>query len=385
MPWKSFTNTGQQKTFDGGTALAALGAMVPIYDVTLSATAASIDIQNIPQTYAHLRLVVHGRGDTASTETGTTIRFNNDSSSNYDWQRGNWQSTTGTGTETKATTSGNIGRIAAANSTAAYSGGAVCDIPSYTGTTFNKTYTSLSSSWQSSSTASQQQDSLAGQWRSTAAINRITVLPAAGNFITGTRVTLYGMGVLAPSSPGSVLPVTYGTSLPTRPLDGQEAVLTDSLTAGTYAWRFRYNASAVSAYKWDFIGGSSVMASAAGGALGSASTYVNSSGSLFTLPRAGDYEVRFGAGLFDAATAASEQMSATVRKAGVVLPSYLGRASVNNNFMGTTGNNVGADLSASVRILGASAAEVLSIWGYGLKSGSYCQNIWICVTPVRVS
>ena len=33
-----------------------------------------------------------------------------------------------------------------------------------------------------------------GEWRSTAAINRVTVFPATGNFIAGTRLTIYGMG-----------------------------------------------------------------------------------------------------------------------------------------------------------------------------------------------
>jgi hypothetical protein len=31
-------------------------------------------------------------------------------------------------------------------------------------------------------------------WRSTAAINRITLLPSSGNFIIGTRLTIYAMG-----------------------------------------------------------------------------------------------------------------------------------------------------------------------------------------------
>jgi len=51
-------------------------------------------------------------------------------------------------------------------------------------------------------------------------------------------------------------PVTaYGTTLPASPADGQEAILVDSLTNPSYQWRFRYNASSTSAYKWEFIGG----------------------------------------------------------------------------------------------------------------------------------
>src|SRR5215471_11591990 len=42
--------------------------------------------------------------------------------------------------------------------------------------------------------------------------------------------------------------LSYGTTLPSNPVDGQEAVLVDSVTAPTYQWRFRYNAQSTSAY-----------------------------------------------------------------------------------------------------------------------------------------
>jgi hypothetical protein len=48
----------------------------------------------------------------------------------------------------------------------------------------------------------------------------------------------------------------YGTSFPGSPVDGQEHVLVDSVTAPTYIWRFRYNASFPGASKWEFVGGS---------------------------------------------------------------------------------------------------------------------------------
>jgi hypothetical protein len=48
----------------------------------------------------------------------------------------------------------------------------------------------------------------------------------------------------------------YATTLPASPVDGQEAVLVDSITNPSYQWRFRYNAGSTSPYKWEFIGGS---------------------------------------------------------------------------------------------------------------------------------
>jgi len=49
--------------------------------------------------------------------------------------------------------------------------------------------------------------------------------------------------------------VGFGIALPTSPVDGQEYILVDSLTAPTYSWRFRYVA-AKATNKWVFIGGS---------------------------------------------------------------------------------------------------------------------------------
>ena len=49
--------------------------------------------------------------------------------------------------------------------------------------------------------------------------------------------------MVAPPVPGVI---AYGTSLPTAPTDGQEAVLVDNTTNPSYQWRFRYNAGSSS-------------------------------------------------------------------------------------------------------------------------------------------
>jgi hypothetical protein len=86
------------------------------------------------------------------------------------------------------------------------------------------------------------------------------------------------------------------TSLPASPVDGQQAVLTDSLTAPTYTWRFRYNASSASPYKWEFIGGSPASEELAiQEALTTTAQWVDLAtvGPSVVLPRAGDYFVEF--------------------------------------------------------------------------------------------
>jgi hypothetical protein len=86
--------------------------------------------------------------------------------------------------------------------------------------------------------------------------------------------------------------VGLGTTLPASPYDGQEFVLTDSLTAPTYTWRFRYNAASASAYKWEFIGGSAQTARVDTSQVGSAGAVwidLTTVGPQLAVPRTGEY------------------------------------------------------------------------------------------------
>lgn len=99
-----------------------------------------------------------------------------------------------------------------------------------------------------------------------------------------------------PGPPGPATPVNYGTQLPSNPTDGQEAILVDSISNPSYTWRFRYNASSTSAYKWEFIGGADYLigASASYTTPASDTTWKDGNGPSFTLPRAGIYEYAWG-------------------------------------------------------------------------------------------
>jgi len=84
--------------------------------------------------------------------------------------------------------------------------------------------------------------------------------------------------------------VGYGTTLPGSPVDGQEAILVDSTTNPTWAWRFRYNAGSSSAYKWEYIGGTPWNVEIPGPiSLGTTGVWQNLSPFLMSVPRAGDY------------------------------------------------------------------------------------------------
>jgi hypothetical protein len=90
---------------------------------------------------------------------------------------------------------------------------------------------------------------------------------------------------------------TIATTLPGSPVDGQEAILVDSLTAPTYAWTFKYVASISDANKWLFIGGGPAVSEVAASESATNAAYIalTTAGPSFTVPRAGIYLVTIGA------------------------------------------------------------------------------------------
>jgi hypothetical protein len=96
---------------------------------------------------------------------------------------------------------------------------------------------------------------------------------------------------------GMVDPAGYGTSLPATPVDGEDFVLVDSLTAPTYSWRFRYVA-AKATNKWIFIGGSPKVAEVPTSEGTTSTSYADlaTDGPTLTIPVTGDYDIHGEAG-----------------------------------------------------------------------------------------
>ena len=89
--------------------------------------------------------------------------------------------------------------------------------------------------------------------------------------------------------------VGYGTSLPASPVNGQEHILVDNLTAPTYSWRFRFNANATGPYKWEFVGGTPLAAEALALYQSGSTAYVTpGDGPSLTIPRIGVYVFSLG-------------------------------------------------------------------------------------------
>src|SRR4029453_11072123 len=102
-----------------------------------------------------------------------------------------------------------------------------------------------------------------------------------------------------PSSQAPVAPLV--TPLPAPSYDGQEVTLVDNVALPGYTWRLRWNATDG---RWAFVGGTALRAVvAASETTSTIGAYVNlaTSGPLLTVPRAGDYAVRFGCTMIDSA------------------------------------------------------------------------------------
>ena len=126
-----------------------------------------------------------------------------------------------------------------------------------------------------------------------------TVNPADGVLLyadAGVLKVRQANGTVFTVGSGSSSAIPVGTSLPGSPVDGDEYILVDSTTAPTYSWHFRYSTGVSDANKWIFVGGSSLRVEEATVFTGtSANTNYDFTGGSITVPRAGVYEVDFGA------------------------------------------------------------------------------------------
>lgn len=164
---------------------------------------------------------------------------------------------------------------------------------------------------------------------------------------------------------------TYGTTLPASPVDTQEAILVDSLTAPTYQWRFRYNGLSTARDKWEFVGGAEWMVITEGADTATWAGYANlPNGPSLTIPRTGVYNVRVGATAGHTVAGGACYLAIT----GSVLDSFANMPSANGNTtMGRSGIwNVSAGTVAQLMVAVTAG------------TGTY-QKRYLAVTPVRVS
>jgi hypothetical protein len=150
--------------------------------------AASIDFSSIPSTYTDLVVKVSARTNTNSASNGQFLNLKlNNSTANFTYRFlfGNGSSA-GSG-------NGSTGIVAYVNPsdyTASTFGNAEIYIPNYAGNT-NK---SISIDSVNENNATSAETALwASLWSNTAAVNQVTLVPFAGNFVQYSTASLYGI------------------------------------------------------------------------------------------------------------------------------------------------------------------------------------------------
>jgi hypothetical protein len=153
----------------------------------------SVTFSNIPSTFSHLRIEGTVRSLSAGTGSDVTImQFNGDTGANYKRQYFGANSSGTFSGQASADTGVVIAQPPTAGDLANYPSSFVFDIPLYAGTAFFKSAHGLYMSLNNTTIASMLVLSTNVYWANTAAINSI-VVSQAGNFVTGSRLSLYGI------------------------------------------------------------------------------------------------------------------------------------------------------------------------------------------------
>ncbi len=158
-----------------------------IATATASGSSAVLSFTSIPQTYTHLQLRIMG----GNSGYACDMQFNSDTGSNYSCHR----LTGNNGVSATAAATTNFGAIRFAQWSGLYYSGStvsatIMDILDYTNTNKYKTTRDLTGY---DTNSSGYIDFESGSWRSTAAITRIDLTMATGNWVAGSQVALYGI------------------------------------------------------------------------------------------------------------------------------------------------------------------------------------------------
>lgn len=169
----------------------ASGAMELISTVYGSGTASTITFSSIPNTYKHLQIRFTGRMAYSNTGLGLQMQFNGDTGSNYYWHalEGGYGSVYAAESGAGSTVL-RPGWILGATADANAFTPAIVDILDYASSSKNKTIRSFTGI---ATTAPAPRVTLqSGVWFNTTAVSSIS-FSTAGNFVTGSRFSLYGI------------------------------------------------------------------------------------------------------------------------------------------------------------------------------------------------
>lgn len=168
--------------------MAAGSTYTPIATTTLGSAAATYTFSSIPSTYTDLVIVIQVTDATASNRTDVQMRYNGDTGNNYS------VTVMGapTGGSTNSQRSSNISATTIGMQTNEIAT-IITQIQNYSNTTTYKTNLSRTNVVTvSGGAADYPVGAFVGLWRSTAAINSVTIF-SGQNFTAGSTFTLYGI------------------------------------------------------------------------------------------------------------------------------------------------------------------------------------------------
>lgn len=188
------SSTNKLRGRENSVTYSLVPSQVLISEQSPSATG-TVTFSSIEAIYRDLYLVIRGRGTTAATTVSVAIRLNSDSGANYDRQRVSGANATASASSTVAATDlfALTTSLPAASATADVAGAIDVTIFDYRGTTFQKAAKAVNNVKFGTTTADLSTSVISGYWRSTAAVTRVDVILSAGNFVSGSVVSLYGV------------------------------------------------------------------------------------------------------------------------------------------------------------------------------------------------
>lgn len=150
----------------------------PLATVTLTATDSRIEFTNIPQTFKHLKVVMHIG---SSSQVFNTVFINGDT----DLTKQPFTLLEGSSGVITAGGTSNAGWITATNSTF---GLTELEFLDYTSTSKFKTFQVRNCVYGSTAAAYQ-----ATQWETTSAITSISLGPTGSSYLAGSQISIYGI------------------------------------------------------------------------------------------------------------------------------------------------------------------------------------------------
>jgi hypothetical protein len=167
----------------------------PIGHTVLGSATQTVTFSSIPGGMGALAAVWSARGDQAATTTAMGLRFNGDTGTTYDYN-GCTGSNGFVGDEGYTQTSIRLGLIPAATAIANQWASGIVFVPAYANGSVHKTSYAVDALKTANASFGMRVSAYAGFWESTAAITSLSFFGGAGNFIVGSRFTLFALGLV---------------------------------------------------------------------------------------------------------------------------------------------------------------------------------------------